>query len=38
VFTHPVLGLFIFAVVMAGLFYTLFTARQVPDGPDWFRV
>jgi ferrous iron transport protein B len=30
VFTHPVLGLFIFAVVMAGLFYTLFTLAKFP--------
>ncbi len=30
VFTHPVLGLTVFAAVMAGLFYTLFTLATVP--------
>ena len=30
VFTHPVLGLTIFAAVMTGLFYTLFTLATVP--------
>jgi ferrous iron transport protein B len=30
VFTHPVLGLTVFAAVMAALFYTLFTLATVP--------
>jgi ferrous iron transport protein B len=29
-FTHPVLGLLLFAVVMVGLFYTLFALASVP--------
>ncbi|MFM9995301.1 MAG: ferrous iron transporter B [Phycisphaerales bacterium] len=34
-FTHPILGLFIFAAVMAGLFWTLFTLAAYPmDGID----
>ncbi len=30
VFTHPVLGLLMFLVVMGGLFYTLFTLATIP--------
>jgi ferrous iron transport protein B len=29
-FTHPVLGIVVFVVVMAGLFYTIFTLATVP--------
>ncbi len=29
-FTHPILGLFVFAGVMIGLFYTIFTLASVP--------
>jgi ferrous iron transport protein B len=29
-FTHPVLGLLVFAVVMSGLFFTIFTLASVP--------
>src|SRR5690606_36008525 len=30
VFTHPVLGVIVFAAVMGGLFWTLFTLATVP--------
>ena len=35
-FTHPVLGLGVFAAVMVGLFYTIFSLATVPmDGLNW---
>ncbi|HYE61857.1 MAG TPA: ferrous iron transporter B [Phycisphaerales bacterium] len=32
VFTHPVLGLVVFAAVMTGLFWVIFTLAQIPMG------